>query len=53
MLAFSSSSFLEGNLSTLKNFELVKVILLEVSICEWYQLIILMIGLHYVEVLVF
>jgi hypothetical protein len=48
-----SSSFLEGCLSTLEIFQLVKLILHKVSICWWYQLIILMIGLHYVESLCF
>ena len=45
--------FFEGCLSTLENFQLVKVILHEVSTCEWYQLIMLMRGFHYTEVLDF
>ena len=45
--------FFEGCLSTLENFQLVKVILHEVSTCEWYELIMLMRGFHYTEVLEF
>lgn len=45
-----SSSFLEGCLLTLENFQRVKVILHEVSICEWYQVIMPMTGFHYMEV---
>jgi hypothetical protein len=49
---FSASAFLEGCVST-ENFQLVKECLHEVSVCEQYQLIISMIGLHYTEVRVF
>ena len=45
--------FFEGCLSTLENFQLVKVILHEVSTCEWYQLIMLRRGFHYTEFLEF